>query len=87
MGFKKSSKYESHLGRLKIEGVSVEIMGDLRVFRNGYWSQTLKPASRKLETVLVENRRIPIVSLASEKDSGYLEERLQHEKSRNESKG
>ena len=67
MGFKKSSKYESHFGRLEIDGVYVEIMWDLRVFRNGHWSQTLKPAMRKLETVLFENRKIPVVSLSPRK--------------------
>lgn len=87
VGFKKSTKYESHFGRLKIQGVNVEIMGDLRVFRNGNWSPILKPATRKLVTVLVENRRIPVVSLASQTDSGYLEERLQPEKSRHAGKG
>jgi hypothetical protein len=76
VSFKRSPKYESHFGRLEIDGVSVEIMGDLRVFRHGRWSPVLTPRTRKIENVEVENHRLPVISLASQKDSGYLEERL-----------
>ncbi len=76
IGFKTSSKYESHFGKLEIDGVQVEVMGDLRVFRGGRWLPVMNPSTRKIERVQVANQRIPVVSLVSLKDSGYLEERL-----------
>jgi hypothetical protein len=85
VSFKKSPKYESHFGRLEIEGVSVEIMGDLRVFRGGRWLPVMTPRTRKIEKVELENHWVPVVSLTSLKESGYLEERLP--KGRNASGG
>jgi hypothetical protein len=85
VSFKKSPKYESHFGRLEIEGVSVELMGELRVFRGGRWLSIMTPRTRKIENVQVEKHTVPVVSLASLKDSGYLDERLQ--RSRNVSRG
>lgn len=83
--WKTSSKYESHLGRFKTNGVQVEVMGDLRVFRGGQWSPVMNPRTRKIVSIEVANRKIPTVSLESQKASGYLEERLRHEKSGNAS--
>jgi len=80
VSFKKSSKYESHFGRLEIEGVSVEIMGDLRVFRGGRWLPVITPRTRRIENIEVEDHKIPVVSLESQRESGYLEERLREAK-------
>jgi hypothetical protein len=85
VSFKKSPKYESHFGRLEIEGVSVELMGELRVFRGGRWLPIMTPRTRKIENVQVDKHTVPVVSLASLKDSGYLDERIQ--RSRNVSGG
>jgi hypothetical protein len=85
VSFKKSPMYESHFGGLKIEDVDVEIMGELRVFRGGRWSSVMTPRTRKIEDVHVDRHRVPVVSLASLKDSGYLDERLQ--RSQNVSRG
>jgi hypothetical protein len=85
VSFKKSPRYESHFGRLEIEGVGVELMGELRVFRGGRWLPVMTPRTRKIEKVEVENHWLPVVSLTSLKESGYLEERLQ--KCRNASGG
>ena len=76
VGFKRSPKYESHFGRLEIRGVGVEIMGSLRVFRSRQWSPVMTPETRKIVNVSVEGRTIPVVSLASQTDSGHLEKRL-----------
>jgi hypothetical protein len=77
VSFKKSPRYESHFGRLEIEGASVELMGELRVFRGGRWLPVMTPETRRIEKVELEDHWIPVVSLTSLKESGYLEERLQ----------
>ncbi len=46
--FKTSRKYDSHFGRLEVEGISIEVMGDLRVFRRGRWLSIMTPETRKL---------------------------------------
>ncbi len=74
--FKKSEKYESHFGRLEIEGIRIEVMGNLRVFRGGRWLPIMTPETRKLVTVSVGGHNVPVVSIESQKESGYLEERL-----------
>ncbi len=76
VSFKRSPRYESHFGRLEVEGVTIEIMGNLRVFRGGQWSPIMTPQTRKVEIIEVENQKVPVISLASQKDSGYLKERL-----------
>ncbi len=74
--FKRSPKYESHFGRLEVDGVTIEIMGNLRVFRGGQWSPIMTPQTREVENIEVENQKVPVISLASQNDSGYLKERL-----------
>jgi hypothetical protein len=85
VSFKKSPKYESHFGALRIEDVDVEIMGELRVFRGGRWLPVMTPRTRRIENVEVENHWVPVLSLTSLKESGYLDERLA--RSRNLSRG
>ena len=74
--FSKTERYESHFGVLTLQNVRFELMGDLRVFRNGAWTKTMNPASAKLSTVKVRETTVPVLSMDYLRETGYLEERL-----------
>jgi hypothetical protein len=76
VSYGKTSRYSSHFGIFSIAGVKIEVMGNLKVFRNGKWTKTQNPSSVKLRRVQVGGRTISVVSLDSLKESGYLDERL-----------
>ena len=77
VSYKKSQRYRSHFGELRIEGVKVEIMGNLRVFRGGRWSRARSPVNRKIVRIEVEGVSIPVVPITSLKRTGYLRERVE----------
>ncbi len=64
--YSESGQFRSHFGALEIEGVQVEIMGDLQIRRaDGGWGE---PSDLRAitEFVWVEGMRVPVPSLASE---------------------
>ena len=80
--YRKSVRFWSHFGEMKIEGVKVEVMGNLRVFQDGKWSKVMSPSTRKIKWVKVERIKIPVVSLAALRETGYLQRRLEEERMR-----
>ncbi len=74
--FSSTEKFESHFGVIKIDGVSIDIMGNLRVFRNGAWSPVQNPGTVKTETIFLDGLEIPVVSVEHQVSTGYLDERL-----------
>jgi len=76
VGYRRSPRYRSHFGELEIEGVKVEIMGNLRVFGGGRWSPARSPANRKIARIDVEGVSIPVVPITLLKRTGYLRERI-----------
>lgn len=71
-----NGKYDSHFGLAIINGINVEIMGDLRVFRNGHWSGLQNPTDCKVKVINLQGAQVPVVSLDSQVSTGYLQERI-----------
>lgn len=71
-----NGKYDSYFGIFKVNGIKVEVMGDLRVFRDGKWSAVQNPSSIDIVNVDIEELSVPVVSVKSQTESGYLSERL-----------
>ena len=71
-----NEKYDSYFGIFKVKGIKVEIMGDLRVFRSGKWSKLRNPSTVDIVNMNLEGVSIPVVSVKSQTESGYLSERL-----------
>lgn len=71
-----TEKYDSDFGIFNIKGIKIEVMGDLRVFRNGKWCSIQNPNNVKITGVSIEKWVIPVVSLDTQRSSGYFEERI-----------
>ncbi len=71
-----NEKYDSYFGTFKVKGIKVEVMGDLRVFRSGKWSTLQNPSTVDIVNTNLEGASIPVVSVKSQNESGYLIERL-----------
>jgi nicotinamide-nucleotide adenylyltransferase len=80
--YRTSPQFKSHFGGLELEGVKVEIMGNLRVHRAGKWSRIRNPSTRKTGIVRLGDASLPVVSLAT-LELAYLKERLAKEKLHN----
>jgi len=74
-----NARYESHYGVLSLGGVRVEIMGDLKVFRNGQWSSLQNPETVKVKKVRFLGMEIPAVSVETQVESGYFLERIKRD--------
>ncbi len=77
-----TDRYESDYRIFSINGLRVEVMGNLKVFRNGKWSSEQNPHSVKIIHIDLGGTSIPVVSMNHQRDSGYLRERLEREGSR-----
>ena len=75
-----NDKYDSHFGTVVINEIRVEIMGDLRVFREDRWSDPQNPRNCNIKVVNLEGIRVPVVSLESQISTGYLLERVRRNK-------
>jgi hypothetical protein len=71
-----NEKYDSYFGTFKVKGIKVEVMGDLMVFRSGKWSALQNPSTVDIAEINLEGLSIPVVSVKSQTESGYLSERL-----------
>jgi hypothetical protein len=71
-----NGRYESYYGVLSRGGIKVEVIGDLRVFRNGQWSSLQNPKTVKIKRIKYLGMEIPVVSVESQLESGYLLERI-----------
>ena len=71
-----NEKYDSYFGTFKVKGIKVEVMGDLRVFRSGKWSALQNPSTIDIANINLEGLSIPVVSVKSQNESGYLCERV-----------
>jgi hypothetical protein len=77
-----TDKYDSDYGVFSKSGVKVEVMGNLKVFRDGEWSFEQNPDTVKVVSIELDGKSIPLVSINYQRDTGYLEERLEKEGSR-----
>jgi len=82
VAYGRTQRYSSHFGTLSMRGVRIDVMGNLKTFRNGKWTKTQNPSSVKLRRVAVGERLIPVVSLDSLSGTGYFEERLRRSRGR-----
>ena len=71
-----NEKYDSYFGTFKMKGIKVDVMGDFRVFRSGKWSTPQNPSTVDITNKNLEGVLIPVVSVKSQTESGYLSERL-----------
>jgi hypothetical protein len=71
-----NGRYESYYGILSVGGVRVEIMGNLRVFRNGQWLSLQNPETVKIRRVHFLGIEISVVSVESQLKSDYLSKRI-----------
>jgi len=60
--FSESKIFSSHFGRFLIDGIKVEVMGDLKAKVEGKWV-SLTDRLKRLKYVKVGNARIPVPSL------------------------
>ncbi|MCL5793949.1 MAG: hypothetical protein M1138_03855 [Candidatus Thermoplasmatota archaeon] len=74
-----TERYRSYFGIFIINGIEVEVMGALQVFRFGHWSEIQDPGSTGVRHVLLEGVDVPVVHLNYLESSGYLDERLKLE--------
>lgn len=65
----REKRIESHFGVIELDGVEIEIMGDVRHFVDGEWTGSVDVAAHR-EFIDLEGRTIPIMSLKHEL-SGY----------------
>ncbi len=72
-----SNKYESCFGKFLLYGVNVEEMGDLRVFRNGAWSEAMSPSNVVVTSIMIDGDQIPVVSIEHQWKSGYIGEKYE----------
>jgi hypothetical protein len=63
--FTEAEEIRSHFGVLELEGVRVEVMGDVQRQRADGWSEPTNVVANR-ESVTLEGRRIPVLSLAYE---------------------
>lgn len=58
-------RIESHFGVLELDGIEIEIMGDVRHFVDGEWTEPVDVAVHR-EFIDIEGRAIPAMSLEHE---------------------
>ena len=75
-----NSKYDSYFGTFRIMEIQVEVMGDLRVYRNGHWTPVQNPDTISIIEISFQDINIPVVSLKNQEKSGYLGERMKRER-------
>ena len=63
--FSSTDRIRSHFGQLKIEGIKVEIMGDVEKWANGRWEPP-PDLTQHREFIQFEGMGLPILSLAYE---------------------
>jgi hypothetical protein len=76
VSYSSNGRYKSHHGVLSVRGVKVEIMGNLQVFRNGEWSPPQNPGTVKIKRLRFLGMEIPVVSVESQLESGYVLEKI-----------
>ena len=72
-----TDRYDSHFGTFNVNGTMVEVMGDLKVLRDGRWSGIMNPSTVGMVKVNIYGKGIPVVSIEYQKGSGYLEEKYE----------
>ena len=75
IGHSRTDRYESHFGIFDINGTKVKVMGDLKVFRNGGWSDVMNPSTVDLVEINIRGLDISVVSVEHQIGSGYLKEK------------
>ncbi|MBK8903576.1 MAG: hypothetical protein IPM53_20505 [Anaerolineaceae bacterium] len=66
--FSSTARIRSHFGRLKVEGITVEIMGDMEKWVNGRWEPS-PDISHHREFITVNGLELPVLSLAHEQEA------------------
>ncbi|MFX1469419.1 MAG: nucleotidyltransferase domain-containing protein [Promethearchaeota archaeon] len=61
--FNKSNLFYSHYGKLNINGVIVEIMGDLRIFIDGEWTKNIRSRLNSKKIIFYKGLKIPVSPL------------------------
>lgn len=72
-------RWRSHFGVMKMNSIKIEIMGDLQSFRNGKWSDIQNPGTVPIDLLLINDIKIPVVSISYLNSSGYMRERMSRE--------
>jgi len=60
---KESENFRSYFGKYKIDGINVEVMGELQIRKNGKWSKALTPSSIKTKYVSLNGEKVRIAKL------------------------
>lgn len=68
VSFSGNEKIRSHYGRFLINGIDVEIMGDIQKFYNGQW-EDIVPIDRLLTFVCLNNGMLPVLCLDYEAEA------------------
>jgi hypothetical protein len=76
VSYGETNKYRSHFGIFSIDGVKIDVMGDMSTYRNGRWCEIHDPLNIKISQIVLGSNTIPVVSLDTLKKQGYLLERL-----------
>lgn len=63
VSFKRSELFASHFGKFKVQGVSVEVMGDLEVFVDDSWTNVTEDRLRSKRLRRVGDLEIPVSPL------------------------
>ena len=72
-----TDRYDSHFGTFNIYGIKLEVMGDLKVFRDEKWSGVMNPSTVNIVKIDVGGVEVPVVSIEHQRSSGYLEEKYE----------
>ena len=68
VSFSDTDRIRSHFGRLRLDGVKVEIMGDVEKWVNGRWQPPPDLAQHR-EFIQFDGLELPVLSLAYEREA------------------
>jgi hypothetical protein len=63
--FSSNGKISSHFGRLEIDGIKVEIMGDIQKYVNGIWEERVDLEKYK-RYITLDGMKLPVLDLEYE---------------------
>ncbi len=68
VAFSGTERIRSHLGQLRVDGVKVEIMGDVEKWVNGRWEPP-PDLTKHREFIQFDGMELPVLSLAHEREA------------------
>ena len=68
VSFRGNEKIKSHFGRFLVDGIEVEVMGDIQKKAEGEW-EAIRPLNSLLDYVSYDDKSIPVIRLSYESEA------------------